>query len=658
VIKIKKMKNILSMLIALLLLAGCNSRVKTIYLDQMDLSTMELGWGQNQVNKSVDGNPLTVAGQVFDRGVGTHAINKFMLGLGGMGKQFSAMVGVDDESGELASVEFFVMGDGRILWQSGIMKKGDAAKLIDVKLKGIQKLALYVSDGGDNINYDHADWAEALITFSGEAPVPAISTKPEAYILTPPSPTEPRINYPRIFGAGAGKPFLFRIPVTGEQPVKISATGLPAGLKLDENSGIISGITLKVGTYKVEISATNQKGKDTQEIEIVIGGKLALTPPMGWNSWNCWGLSVDQQKVKAAAEAFVKTGLAGHGWAYINIDDGWEAAERTAKGEIYANEKFPDMKTLANDVHALGLKLGIYSSPGPKTCGGYLGSWEHEMQDARTWAGWGIDYLKYDWCSYGEIATDTSLSEYQKPYLTMRKCLDAVDHDIIYSLCQYGMGDVWEWGAEVGGNLWRTTGDINDTWASMSGIGFGQDRCSPFAKPGNWNDPDMLVVGKVGWGPDLHETKLTPDEQYTHLSLWSLLSAPLLIGCDLEQLDKFTLNLLTNDEVIAINQDPLGKQAVRIADDKDKQVWMKKLSDGSMALGLFFTGSNIPEEAFTWNGEMQSARVGITWNELGLQGKQTVRDLWRQKDIGIFENGFETVVPYHGVVMVKVSPVK
>jgi len=658
VIKIKKMKNILSMLIALLLLAGCNSRVKTIYLDQMDLSTMELGWGQNQVNKSVDGNPLTVAGQVFDRGVGTHAINKFMLGLGGMGKQFSAMVGVDDESGELASVEFFVMGDGRILWQSGIMKKGDAAKLIDVKLKGIQKLALYVSDGGDNINYDHADWAEALITFSGEAPVPAISTKPEAYILTPPSPTEPRINYPRIFGAGAGKPFLFRIPVTGEQPVKISATGLPAGLKLDENSGIISGKTLKTGTYKVEITATNQKGKDTQEIEIVIGGKLALTPPMGWNSWNCWGLSVDQQKVKAAAEAFVKTRLAGHGWAYINIDDGWEAAERTAKGEIYANEKFPDMKTLANDVHALGLKLGIYSSPGPKTCGGYLGSWEHEMQDARTWAGWGIDYLKYDWCSYGEIATDTSLSEYQKPYLTMRKCLDAVDHDIIYSLCQYGMGDVWEWGAEVGGNLWRTTGDINDTWASMSGIGFGQDRCSPFAKPGNWNDPDMLVVGKVGWGPDLHETKLTPDEQYTHLSLWSLLSAPLLIGCDLEQLDKFTLNLLTNDEVIAINQDPLGKQAVRIADDKDKQVWMKKLSDGSMALGLFFTGSNIPEEAFTWNGEMQSARVGITWNELGLQGKQTVRDLWRQKDIGIFENGFETVVPYHGVVMVKVSPVK
>jgi alpha-galactosidase len=280
------------------------------------------------------------------------------------------------------------------------------------------------------------------------------------------------------------------------------------------------------------------------------------------------------------------------------------------------------------------------------------------MQDAHTWANWGIDYLKYDWCSYSEIATDTSLSEYQKPYVNMRKYLDAIDRDIIFSLCQYGMGDVWEWGGKVGGNLWRTTGDINDTWASMSEIGFGQDKSSPFAKPGNWNDPDMLVVGKVGWGPNLHETKLTPDEQYTHLSLWSLLSAPLLIGCDLQQLDEFTLNLLTNDEIIAVNQDPLGKQAVRIADDKEKQVWMKKLSDGTIVLGLFFTGSSIPEEAFSWDGKPQSAKVGITWNEIGLQGKQTVRDLWRQKDLGVFENGFETEVPYHGVVMVKVSPVK
>jgi alpha-galactosidase len=538
------------------------------------------------------------------------------------------------------------------------MKKGDVAKIVNLKINGIQKLALYVSDGGDNINYDHADWAEAIISFAGDAPVPVISLKQETYILTPQVSPEPRINYPRIFAAGAAKPFLFRIPVTGEQPLKISATGLPEGLILDENSGIISGETAKAGTYKIEVTATNQRGKDVKEIEIVIGGKLALAPLMGWNSWNCWGLSVDQQKVKAAAEIFVRSGLAGHGWSFINIDDGWEAAERTAKGELLANEKFPDMKVLADDVHRLGLKLGIYSSPGPRTCGGYLGSWEHEMQDAQTWAGWGIDYLKYDWCSYGEIAADNSLAEYQKPYLKMRKCLDAVNPDIIYSLCQYGMGNVWEWGGDVGGNLWRTTGDINDTWASMAGIGFGQEQSSPFAKPGNWNDPDMLVVGKVGWGPDLRETKLSPDEQYTHISLWSLLSAPLLIGCDLTQLDDFTLNLLTNDEVIAVNQDPLGKQAVKIFDEENRQVWMKKLSDGSLALGLFFTGSNIPEEAFSWDGKPQTTKVGITWNELGLKGNQTVRDLWRQKDLGVFDSGFETEVPYHGVVLVKVSGAK
>jgi len=280
------------------------------------------------------------------------------------------------------------------------------------------------------------------------------------------------------------------------------------------------------------------------------GDLIALTPPLGWNSWNAWGLSVDDEKVRAAADAFVDNGLADHGWTFINIDDGWEAPERLPDGSITGNEKFPDFKNLSDYVHSKGLKLGIYSGPGPMTCGGYLASYQHEYQDAATWAKWGIDYIKYDWCSYRNIAKDNSLEELQKPYILMRKALDAVNRDIVYSLCQYGMGDVWKWGADVGGNLWRTTGDIRDTWASMSGIGFRQDKMSPFASPGHWNNPDMLVVGWVGWGPNLHPTRLTPDEQYTHISLWALLSAPLLIGCDLTRLDDFTLNLLTNDEVL------------------------------------------------------------------------------------------------------------
>ncbi len=243
--------------------------------------------------------------------------------------------------------------------------------------------------------------------------------------------------------------------------------------------------------------------------------------------------------------SFVNEGLRDHGWTYINIDDGWNMhkdaePKRDSLGRILPNEKFPDMKALGDAIHSLGLKMGIYSSPGPYTCGQYTGSYQFEQKDAHSYASWGVDYLKYDWCSYDQIARDTSLAERQKPYLVMKEALNQVNRDIVYSLCQYGMSKVWRWGAEVGGNLWRTTGDITDTWESLKEIGFSQIENQPFAGPGHWNDPDMLVVGWVGWGPNLHPTKLTPDEQYTHISLWCLLSAPLLLGCDLQQLDPFT----------------------------------------------------------------------------------------------------------------------
>jgi hypothetical protein len=376
---------------------------------------------------------------------------------------------------------------------------------------------------------------------------------------------------------------------------------------------------------------------------------------MGWNSWNCWGLSVDDQKVRAAADAFIGSGLADHGWTYINIDDGWEAPERTAKGEILTNEKFPAMVSLADYIHSQGLRLGIYSSPGPQTCGGFLGSYQHEKQDAETWASWGIDYLKYDWCSYGKIALNDSIQELQKPYLLMRDFLSAANRDIVFSLCQYGMGNVWEWGGAVGGNIWRTTGDITDTWESMAGIGFDQDKCSPYAGPGHWNDPDMLVVGQVGWGPNLHPSRLTPDEQYTHISLWCLLSAPLLIGCDLSQLDDFTLNLLTNDEVLAINQDELGRPATRIKQGEGFEIWSKPLADSSVAVGLFFTGLDSPVDAFNWEGGIAKRTLTVNWSDLGISGIYEVRDLWRQKDVGQFASVYTAEVPYHGVVLVRLT---
>jgi alpha-galactosidase len=315
------------------------------------------------------------------------------------------------------------------------------------------------------------------------------------------------------------------------------------------------------------------------------------------------------------------------------------------------------MIALTKYVHSKGLKIGIYSSPGPLTCAGFTASYQFEEHDARRYADWGIDYLKYDWCSYGKIAPNPTLDDFKKPYRIMRAALDNVDRDIVYSLCQYGMGKVWEWGDEVGGNCWRTTGDIVDTWSSMAGIGFGQVGREAYAKPGNWNDPDMLVVGLVGWGPSLHPSRLTPDEQYTHISLWCLLASPLLIGCDLSRLDDFTRSLLTNDEVLEVNQDPLGNQARRIQNSDGVQVWIKDMEDGSKAVGLFNVGktSNDPIEMFNWEGK-RAAKVTISSAELGLAGPMKIRDLWRQKELGRFSESYTTEVPYHGVVLLRIWP--
>jgi alpha-galactosidase len=474
----------------------------------------------------------------------------------------------------------------------------------------------------------------------------------EYAILTPKPPLKPEIHGPKIFGVRPGNPFLYRIPATGQRPMEFSVLNLPQGLKLDSKTGEIIGSIKNRGEYNVTFQAKNALGTDNRKFKIVVGDKISLTPALGWNSWNCFATEVSAQDIRAAANEMVKTGLIEHGWTYINIDDSWSikpyskdtmiaGIPRNKYGMINTNKKFPDMKALSNYIHNKGLKLGIYSSPGPLTCAGYTASYLHELQDAEQFAKWGIDYLKYDWCSYANIAKDNSLAELEKPYYIMREALNKVPRDIVYSLCQYGMGNVWEWGNKVGGNSWRTTGDIRDTWESMSGIGFSQNGHEKYVGPGHWNDPDMLVLGVVGWGANLHPTRLTADEQYTHFSLWCLLSAPLLIGCDLTRLDNFTLSLLTNDEVIDVDQDALGMQASRITKDGNLEVWAKDLQDGSKAVGLFNRGK-------------KKTKVSIDWNDLGIQGNYMVRDLWRQKNIGKFSNKFSADVSGHGVVLVRI----
>jgi alpha-galactosidase len=317
------------------------------------------------------------------------------------------------------------------------------------------------------------------------------------------------------------------------------------------------------------------------------------------------------------------------GYIYVNIDDTWQGS-RDAAGNIRSNTKFPDMKALADYVHSKGLKLGIYSSPGPNTCAGYEGTYGHEAQDAKSYAAWGIDYLKYDWCGARNIYTD---EEMQAVYQKMGDALRAAGHPIVYSLCQYGRADVWKWGPDVGGNLWRTTGDISDRWESMTRTGFAQDELAPYAAPGHWNDPDMLEIGNGG---------MTDDEYRTHMSLWCLLAAPLLAGNDLRDMKKETLEILTNREVIAVDQDTKGVQGVRIAKNNDLEVWQKPLADGSHAVGLF----NLGKEAAT-------ARV--SFSDLKLSGAHAVRDLWAHEDKGKVNDHFEATVPSHGVVLIKIA---
>jgi len=515
-----------------------------------------------------------------------------------------------------------------------------------------------------------------------------------ALVRTPKAPETPRINGARVFGAHPGNPFFFHIPATGVRPITIVAEGLPDGLKLDGATGNITGVATAKGSHPVKLTATNVKGSATAMLNIIIGDTICLTPPMGWNSWNHFHRNVSDKVIRDTADTMAATGLIDHGWTYVNIDDCWEG-KRDAEGRIQGNEKFPDLKALGDYVHSKGLKFGIYSSPGPKTCAGFEATYEHEDQDAQSYAQWGVDYVKYDWCSYGQIAKKISADKFaalvpgqadeirtlmaernklegnrkrtaeqeqqlkevrgkinsalkvitpeqksqvdleilQHPYKQFRESLDKVQRDIVFSYCQYGMGNSWEWAGALGGNCWRTTGDISASWKSMTGIGFAQNGHEKYASPGHWNDPDMLEIGNKG---------LTPDECYTHMTLWCLLASPLLIGCDMTQMDAVTVDIFSNDEVIGVNQDALGKQGYRVAQQGDSEVWAKPLADGTLAVGLF-------------NRSTQPATVSIRWADLKLQGPQAVRDLWRQKDTGPQESELSCPVAPHSAELFRVG---
>jgi alpha-galactosidase len=428
----------------------------------------------------------------------------------------------------------------------------------------------------------------------------------------------------------------------------------------------------------VTLKAENAKGSNTRELRIVVGDKIALTPPMGWNSWNCWGSTVSQEKVLSSARALVEQGMADYGWTYINIDDGWQGKRGGELNSIQPNEKFSDMKALADQLHSMGLKLGIYSGPWVSTYAGHAGThsdnpegtypwieegwcdenmrmtlpddprrfvrrrhWRHgeyswAEADAKQWAEWGVDYLKYDWKPNDMYYTRE-----------MAEALKSCGRDIVYSISNSApFSDAYTISNLA--QCWRTTGDIRDTWQSIYSIGFEQqERWAAFHGPGHWGDADMLVVGMVGgWKTTPRFSQLTPDEQYTHITLWAMLASPMLIGCDLAKIDDFTRSLLCNFEVNDILQDPLGMRAMPFYRDEKHAVYVKILEDGDLAVALF----NISEEPLTI--EIEPRALGL-WEKPAM-----VRDVWRQRVVTYVYPGdtFSTDVAPHGTALYRLSP--
>ena len=356
------------------------------------------------------------------------------------------------------------------------------------------------------------------------------------------------------------------------------------------------------------------------------GSSLAQTPPMGWNSWNKFACNVSEQLIRETADAMVSSGMQAAGYQYVNIDDCWQV-NRDAQGTIVADAaRFPSgIKALADYVHGKGLKLGVYTDAGTLTCEKRPGSLGHELQDAKTYAAWGVDYVKIDWCHAEGLDPEVQ-------YTKFRDALAQAGRPIVFSICNWGVKAPWTWGPATG-NLWRTTGDINDTWDRMSVIGFSQNGLEKFAGPGHWNDPDMLEVGNGG---------MKPDEYRVHMALWAVLAAPLLSGNDLRNMTSETKEMLTNSEIIAVDQDAKGVQGHRVWDEGPLEIWAKSLADGSSAVGLFNRGES-------------ELKITLDFKTLGINGRAKLRDLWQHKDVGVAQDSYTAAVPKHGVVLLKVS---
>ncbi|MBI1343323.1 MAG: alpha-galactosidase [Terrimonas sp.] len=642
--------------------------LKKIWVDDLPVQEFSSSIRPVQAKTNYTHDSILIGRVYYPRGIGAQSVCILSLQLDRHATRFSAMVGADDKGNTDIPIRFYVIGDRKILFESGKMKVGDPARKVDVDLTGIVQLGLLVTDdiGGIRNKRTYCNWANAQLTMEDDYQPGHLANDGERYILTPAPARTPVINAASIFGATPGNPFLYTIAATGERPMNFDADDLPEGLTLDHQTGIITGRVMQRGNYIATIKAKNNFGEASKRLRIKIGDTLALTPPLGWNGWNALAGILDKEKVMVSTHAMVSSGLINHGWSYINIDDSWQGKREGPLNALQPNEKFTDLKGMVDEIHALGLKAGIYSTPYISSYGSYpgassdfpyggetheiikkdrqsfmrIGKYRFEKNDAKQMAEWGFDFLKYDW------RIDVNSAE------RMFNALKHSGRDMVFSLSNNApFEQVNDWVRTS--NMYRTGPDIRDSWNSLYMLAFTLDKWGPYGGPGHWNDPDMMIVGNMSTGASLHPTRLTPDEQYSHISIYSLLAAPMLIGCELNDLDSFTLNLLSNDEVIiAINQDPLGKPARLLAEEQGVQVWVKPLEDGFYAVGMFNTDNygTTPQSYFRWGDEAPKP-FKLDFNKIGLKGKWKLRDAWRQKDLGDFNGRFETAIPFHGVVL-------
>lgn len=515
--------------------------------------------------------------------------------------------------------------------------------------------------------------SQVVLSVDFPTPYPA---PPKGVRLTPPEKKEPHFNAARCFGARPGSPVFFPISVSGQRPVKFRAIGLPPGLTIDEQTGIISGCVAQPGEFAVTVEVSNARGKASQPISIRIGDEICLTPPMGWNSWYSFSEGVSQENILKVANQLVDSGLACYGYNYVNIDDCWQGKRGGEYNAIQPNDRFPDMKSLCDSSHKLGLRIGIYSTPWMGTYAGHIGGTMPNQQgdysalsipedrrltpyqifgrypgvikqeankigsvwmiddDIKQWAEWGFDYVKMDWCP-NDVPTTKRIAE------ALRKS----KRDIVLSLSNSAP---FENRAELArlANLWRTTGDISDHWGSIRQIANAQEKWQALTSPGHWNDPDMLQVGRLGkpnrFNAAFQPSRLSADEQYYQMTLWSILSAPLLISCDLEELDDFTRGLLCNSEIISINQDFCGC-AKKVKSEQRCEVWVKPLSNNKTAVGFFNAGE-------------RKKTVTIRIKELGYMTGVSARDAWRQETVGNIQDEMSVEINPHGTACFILSP--